>query len=129
MTTRVLKNLMSISFSFWAARLGRRGPSPATAWACTPIGNRSHELADAVSEHGERDFLTVGLAPEERLRELRRLIQGDLGGKRRLERIDHALHDHRTGGRERLLDHAAAVRGVLDREARSAARPREEGKI
>src|SRR5262245_52357268 len=46
---------------------------------------RSDELADSFSEHGERDFLAVGLAPEERLGKLRRLIQGDLGRKRRIE--------------------------------------------
>src|SRR5437762_2928206 len=109
MTRRVLRNLMLISLP--------------------QIGARSHQLADPVAEHGERDFLTVGLAPEERFGELRRLIQGHLGWKRRLERIDHALYDHRAWRRQRFLEHAAAVGRVVDRESGGAAGPREQREV
>src|SRR4029450_8048863 len=100
--------------------------SPST-WAGS--GARSDQLADPFTEHGERDFLTVGLAPEERFGELRRLIQGHLGRKRRLERIDPTLHDHRTRRRQRFLEYAAAVDRVVDRESGGAADPREQREV
>jgi hypothetical protein len=90
---------------------------------------RAYTSSRIRSPRTERDLLTVGLAPEERLGELRGLIEGHLGRQRELEGIDHALHDHRARCRQRLLEHAPAVGGVLDREASSPARPGEQGEV
>src|SRR5207247_5548729 len=70
----------------------------------------SHDLAHTIAENRPRDVFTVRLAAQERLRKLRRLLDGDLGGERRLERLDHGMDDGGAGMRQRL---GGAPRGLL----------------
>lgn len=78
---------------------------------------------------GPRDLVAVRLTSQQRLGTLRGLLDRDLAGQRRLERVDDRLENGRAGCGEEILDDAPAGLGPIHREAGAAACAREGGEV
>src|SRR5207248_700145 len=71
----------------------------------------------------------VGLAAGQRLGEVQRLLGVDFAGHGRLERIDDGLDDGGAGRGESIVEHAAAIGGIVDGESGAAAGVGEGGEV
>src|SRR5579884_53417 len=90
---------------------------------------RLNQFANLVLENRLDQLAAVGLAPQQRLGEVLRLLQADLGRHRRLVWVYDDFHDGRPAGSNRLLQRWPNLLGLFHGQAQPAARLRVLGKI